>query len=299
LKPLAKIKWIAAVAQDTSLQKSALHVAVCLCDCLNGQTGRCNPSLAFIMDYAGLSKRSAQDAIKALNEAGWMDVFRGDGRGNHSQYALNSDRVKGAENIPLSDGERVQELTPLENKGCKKLQERVQKTARKGAKNCNPPTPPYKEEPVKEPVKELVKGAQVKKLPPAGNSKKWPLPDWINKDAWIEFEQHRKEIRKPLTDLARAKAAKQIQALNYDQQQQCIDMTIQNHWQGLFPDKVKTNDNGTHQQSRKLSVGERATEHRKRAERIWADEAASRSVGEDDSHLRPPLDVEFRRVGNK
>ena len=57
--------------------------------------------------------------------------------------------------------------------------------------------------------------------------------------------------------------------------------------------------NETHQKPRKLSVGERATEHRKRAERLWADEAASRSVGEDDTHLRPPLDVEFRRVGNK
>lgn len=57
--------------------------------------------------------------------------------------------------------------------------------------------------------------------------------------------------------------------------------------------------NGSHQQARKLSVGERATEHRKRAERIWAEqENAGRAVGADDAHLRPPLDGEFRRDGD-
>jgi len=50
---------------------------------------------------------------------------------------------------------------------------------------------------------------------------------------------------------------------------------------------------------RKLSVAERATEHRKRAERIWAEqEANQQSMGADDPHIRPPLDGDFRRDGD-
>lgn len=47
--------------------------------------------------------------------------------------------------------------------------------------------------------------------------------------------------------------------------------------------------------ARKLSLGERATEHRKRAERIIAkQEADDKSMGEDDAHIRPPLDIGIR-----
>jgi phage replication O-like protein O len=67
----------------------------------------------------------------------------------------------------------------------------------------------------------------------------WTPPAWINRDAWEEFEQHRKEIGKPLTDLARTKAANQLGELSPDEQQQCIDRSIQARWAGLFPEKVK------------------------------------------------------------
>lgn len=73
-------------------------------------------------------------------------------------------------------------------------------------------------------------------------------------------------------------------------------------WQAAVRTWEKSNGNGQNQQlgqqGRKLSVAERATEHRKRAERLWAEqEANAQSVGEDDTHLRPPLDGEFRRDG--
>lgn len=70
--------------------------------------------------------------------------------------------------------------------------------------------------------------------------KKWQLPDWINPNSWKEFEQHRRDMRQPLTDLARTKAANTLKALTFEQQQACIDMTIQNRWKGLFPEQHKT-----------------------------------------------------------
>jgi hypothetical protein len=64
------------------------------------------------------------------------------------------------------------------------------------------------------------------------------MPGWLNRSAWAEFEKHRAEIKKPLTDLAREKAVKQLEGLTLAQQQDCIDNTIQNRWTGLFPTKV-------------------------------------------------------------
>jgi DNA replication protein DnaD len=73
-------------------------------------------------------------------------------------------------------------------------------------------------------------------------------------------------------------------------------------WKSLKAEWLNSKKGGPHenyQQSRKLSVAERATAHRERAERIWAEqEANEQSVGEDDSHLRPSLDVEFWRDGD-
>jgi len=67
------------------------------------------------------------------------------------------------------------------------------------------------------------------------------VPQGVDEKAWNDFEQHRKEIRKPLTNLSRTKAANQLLGLSADQQRHCVDMTIQNRWQGLFPDKAKNN----------------------------------------------------------
>jgi hypothetical protein len=64
-----------------------------------------------------------------------------------------------------------------------------------------------------------------------------PLPIGINADAWGEFEQHRKEIKKPLSDLSRTKALKVIIDLPPDEQARVIDKTIQNRWSGLFAEK--------------------------------------------------------------
>lgn len=75
---------------------------------------------------------------------------------------------------------------------------------------------------------------------------KWLAPDWLNIGAWEEFEAHRKEIKKPLTDLSRAKAANQLQGLTHEQQQQTINKSIQGRWAGLFPEKQ---NNETHQRT--------------------------------------------------
>lgn len=63
------------------------------------------------------------------------------------------------------------------------------------------------------------------------------LPEWLNREKWEEWEQHRKEIKKKLTPLT---VKKQIKLLSnyipiYDL---IIEQSIQNGWTGLFPEKV-------------------------------------------------------------
>lgn len=76
-------------------------------------------------------------------------------------------------------------------------------------------------------------------LPPLPPKGAWAPPQGIDAKAWGEFEQHRKEMRQPLSDLARTKAAAQLLELTPAQQQVCVNMTIQNRWRGLFPEKAR------------------------------------------------------------
>jgi len=82
------------------------------------------------------------------------------------------------------------------------------------------------------------------------------LPSGINKKAWGEFEQHRKEINKPLTDLARKKSVNILKDLSLDEQQTCINYSISGRYTGLFPQKNKNNLIGKNTNS--LIINDRA-----------------------------------------
>lgn len=60
------------------------------------------------------------------------------------------------------------------------------------------------------------------------------LPSWLNPKAWAAWEQHRKEIKKPLTPTA-VKLQLKILEENKDDHVQMIKNSITNGWQGFFP----------------------------------------------------------------
>jgi len=69
------------------------------------------------------------------------------------------------------------------------------------------------------------------------------IPKGISKEAWEDFEQHRKEIKKPLTKLSRTKN-QNILLSNQRDQREIVDTTIQNRWTGLFPLKKQSTFKG-------------------------------------------------------
>jgi hypothetical protein len=60
------------------------------------------------------------------------------------------------------------------------------------------------------------------------------IPEWINKDVWNKWENHRREIKKKLTPTT---VKQQIKFLEENQKNHIliIERSIQNGWTGLFP----------------------------------------------------------------
>lgn len=83
------------------------------------------------------------------------------------------------------------------------------------------------------------------KSPLTPQKPKFELPNFVNPEAWAEFEQHRKEIKKSLSDSARKKAVKQLQGFTFDQQQEIIDYSILGKYPGLYPDRIAQKSPGS------------------------------------------------------
>lgn len=63
------------------------------------------------------------------------------------------------------------------------------------------------------------------------------VPQNINKEAWSDWEQYRKEIKKKISQTTAKKQFAFLQKYNFEEQRQIIDSSIQNSWQGLFEPK--------------------------------------------------------------
>jgi len=119
------------------------------------------------------------------------------------------------------------------------------------------------------------------------------IPGGINQPAWSEWIAYRKSKKKTVSQAAAKKQFKLL--LDYDllTQQQIIDQSIQNDYQGLFAPKGNANDQ-THQRPNqpRQSLSERTADQ---AKRIWAEceaeEAGKRIMDENDPAL--PAQVEF------
>lgn len=69
------------------------------------------------------------------------------------------------------------------------------------------------------------------------------LPDWLSKELWEEFKQHRKEMKKPMSLLAQKKTISQLDKMRAGGQdiESVINQSIANGWQGLFELKSQGN----------------------------------------------------------
>jgi hypothetical protein len=86
----------------------------------------------------------------------------------------------------------------------------------------------------KQEVKKVKKERIPPYIPPGGVELKNNGDGWINIESWNDFLDHRKSIKKPLTEKA-VKISLNFLKKNQSAQKEIIDNTIMNRWTGLFP----------------------------------------------------------------
>lgn len=124
-------------------------------------------------------------------------------------------------------------------------------------------------------------------------------PPEIHAEAWADWIAHRRKRRKPVSERAAVEQWRALACLSPPQQAACIAHSIRNDYQGLFPEKFANATDRPDRNSgedRSAAGRVRANVARDRAARAAA-VAGGNGLAADGLDVRPPLDVEFRRLG--
>jgi len=181
------------------------------------QDGKCFPSLPEICDRTRLSESSVRRAIQSLEKAGLLSVERGRGAGKRSQYQLHkkvSDRNLSERNLSQRN------LSVRQKKGVTETE--------KGVTETNPPHP-------------LI-GVTV-------NNRHEPsidLPVGVSESLWLDFEEMRRKLKKPMTPKARELIFRRLLLLQQEGNDPVavLEQSIEKGWQGVFPLKSSSAPKG-------------------------------------------------------
>jgi len=173
--------------------------------------GYCWPSISTIARDCEIKKDAVIRNIRALEEAGLLKVVR---------------RKKDGVNLPnhyqLMVGVREGGVVAQSDKGSSSERQGVVAQS-----DSNLST---------EPVNETITPPTPSKKSSTKKQNTLDLPDWLDKEAWDEWEQHRREIGKKITPASMRKQLKLLEQYK-SQQREIIEQSILSGWQGLFPPK--------------------------------------------------------------
>lgn len=96
--------WAWSQEMPATIKMTLLAIA----DCHNEETGRCDPSLAYIGKKAGLGRSSVSASLKSLKDAGLIRIAqnkREDGSLTSSSYSLTMDRIHQADGGSPGNGQ--------------------------------------------------------------------------------------------------------------------------------------------------------------------------------------------------
>ena len=190
------------------------------------QDGRCWPSLSEIALATCLSESSVRRSVQSLEKGGWLEVFRGSGRGKSSHYTII---------------EKVSDSYPLKGVTQKGFQQKGFSGTEKGVSGTVPPSSPSLLSPTPPinppPITPLQKPSKTVK------SESENLPEWLDRDLWDSWVEMRKRIpRAPFTDRARrgilGDLAK-LRAIGKTDPNERLEECLKRGWRGVFFDSDK------------------------------------------------------------
>ncbi|PYB80789.1 helix-turn-helix domain-containing protein [Pseudomonas koreensis] len=224
-----------ALEQNDIVDATARHVLLCLANYADKNGKGAFPSANSLSSDTGLSLRTVRYKLDYLLEIGAIRL------GNQIIAAAYIDRhdrrpvvydlciERGASPAPGSGRGANEDTT-----GCSSQRNGVQMTTERGAPAA--PNPSINHQLTINEPKGPVAGAP-------GKAKKFdPMtakPENVSENAWADWCQHRKEIRKPLTAKSCEQQAKAL--LGHAAPDQVLATSISNGWTGIFPDKVASN----------------------------------------------------------
>ena len=207
-------RWRTVVVSDKGPRDASTRlILVALAENAKHDGSRCFPSITTLMAATALSKRSVIAHLQKAADQGWLSKRRvrsQKGDWNHNSYQLVVPESLSAEFA----------LSPYIG-GAKSAPKKVQNLHPTGAKSAH--------EPDIEPDKEPVAHAR-----PDG------LPESVATELWSDFIDHRKSLKRPMTDKATKMLVAKLTQIEADgfSAADALRESIINGWRGVFPPKA-------------------------------------------------------------
>jgi len=106
---------MALVWGSTLRDRTQIDVLNYLANCGNDEGGNCFPGIPRIARFVRCSERTVIRTITVLERLGFIRVFRGDGRGNFTEFLINVDKLKECQDVTLSGARK--RMTTTTKKG--------------------------------------------------------------------------------------------------------------------------------------------------------------------------------------
>jgi len=249
------------MATMSDLSNPEVTILIYLCAFANAKTGQCNPSQATLADRARLTRRATINVLNRLEEKGYISRtrnFRQDGSATSCSYIINIEKLPARHiasvalgvNADHEDGNDVHTDGNDVHAPCEPHSRSVGTTFTHPVIDVHtnqllepgiePGIEPEEQRGAIAPAPTKV-GDVAKAKKPKFDPKTMTAPDALNAGAWSEWVDYRVDKRKPITQVSAQKQVAMLAGYSFETQQQMVDASIANGWQGLFPPKVNGN----------------------------------------------------------
>lgn len=177
--------------------------------------GSCWPKLSYLAAKCEMSEDTVRRSVYRLIEAGYVSTtkrFDQTGRQLSNGYRIVQERLRSSEEIRIGLHDATPPLQEQGGEGCSN-------TTPGGSRKGRPRT--------------YHRNLSVEPIPPTPLV---DLPDWLPKESWDAYQQHRIDIKKPLTKKAAELAIRELGYLRSlgNDPVAVIEQSILNGWRGLF-----------------------------------------------------------------
>lgn len=187
--------------------------------------GEAYPGLDSLAKECCLHRATVIRALRGLVGHDLIEIEQGGGRKKANRY-----RLKGSQCATESQGRKGRSVRQNEGekgshsaqKGSQPAHENAEKGRTLSRKQSHSATRTIIEPKVKSNPQE---------------PKAFLLPDWLASDIWHEFIEHRRQLKAPMTDTAKARAIAKLSGLKDEGHDPAavLDQSMVNGWKGLFP----------------------------------------------------------------